>query len=54
VWLYFRFPLSYREVEEQMLQRGATVSYATVRRWCVKSGQACADGLRRHRPRPRR
>lgn len=52
VWLYFRFPLSYREVEELMLQRGVIVSYETVRRWCVKFGQAYADGLRRRRPRP--
>ncbi|MFE7431057.1 IS6 family transposase [Streptomyces sp. NPDC057545] len=52
VWLYFRFPLSYREVEELMLQRGVIVSYETVRRWCAKFGQAYADGLRRRRPRP--
>ncbi|MFI6063265.1 IS6 family transposase, partial [Streptomyces sp. NPDC051286] len=52
VWLYFRFPLSYREVEELMLQRGVIVSYETVRRWCVKFGRACADGLRRRRSRP--
>jgi hypothetical protein len=52
VWLYFRFPLSYREVEELMLQRGVIVSCETVRRWCVKFGQAYADGLRRRRPRP--
>ncbi|OSP23776.1 IS6 family transposase [Streptomyces sp. PU_AKi4] len=52
VWLYFRFPLSYREVEELMLQRGVIVSYETVRRWCVKFGQAYADGLRRRRPQP--
>ncbi|MEW2491633.1 IS6 family transposase [Streptomyces sp. NPDC048411] len=52
VWLYFRFPLSYREVEELMLQRGVIVSCETVRRWCAKFGQAYADGLRRRRPRP--
>ncbi|WP_211179197.1 MULTISPECIES: IS6 family transposase [unclassified Streptomyces] len=52
VWLYFRFPLSYREVEELMLQRGVIVSYETVRRWCAKFGQAYANGLRRRRPRP--
>jgi putative transposase len=50
VWLYFRFPLSFREVEELMLQRGVIVSYETVRRWCLKFGQAYADGLRRRRP----
>ncbi|MGW1617101.1 hypothetical protein ACWCQZ_48735, partial [Streptomyces sp. NPDC002285] len=42
VWLYFRFPLSYREVEELMLQRGVIVSHETVRRWCRKFGQAYA------------
>jgi putative transposase len=52
VWLYFRFPLSYREVEELMLERGVLVSYETVRRWSVKFGQAYANGLRRRRPRP--
>ncbi|QDN74710.1 IS6 family transposase [Streptomyces sp. S1A1-7] len=52
VWLYFRFPLSFREVEELMLQRGVIVSYETVRRWCAKLGQAYANGLRRRRPRP--
>jgi len=35
-----------------MLPRGVIVSYGTVRRWCVKFGQACANGLRRRRPRP--
>ncbi|MET8538451.1 IS6 family transposase [Streptomyces sp. NPDC005065] len=52
VWLYFRFPLSYRDVEELMLRRGVIVSHETVRRWCLKFGQAYADGLRRRRPRP--
>ena len=33
VWLYFRFPLSFREVEELMLERGVAVSYETIRRW---------------------
>ncbi|MFF1352030.1 IS6 family transposase [Streptomyces sp. NPDC058322] len=52
VWLYFRFPLSFREVEELMLERGVIVSYETVRRWCAKFGQQYANGLRRRRPRP--
>jgi putative transposase len=52
VWLYLRFPLSFREVEELMLQRGVIVSYETIRRCCAKFGQAYADGLRRRRPRP--
>ncbi|GAB3176778.1 IS6 family transposase [Streptomyces incanus] len=53
VWLYFRFPLSFREAGELMLQRGVLVSHETVRRWCMKFGQAYANGLRRRRPRPR-
>jgi hypothetical protein len=44
VWLYFRFPLSFREVEELMLERGVAVSYETIRRWCAKFGQAYASG----------
>ncbi|MFB7216349.1 IS6 family transposase [Streptomyces sp. NPDC056255] len=52
VWLYFRFPLSFREVEELMLQRGVIVSYETIRRWCPKSGQPYANALRRRCPRP--
>ncbi|WP_406351287.1 IS6 family transposase [Streptomyces sp. NBC_01635] len=52
VWLYFRFPLSFREVEELMLERGMIVSYETVRRWCAKFGQQYANALRRRQPRP--
>ncbi len=52
VWLYFRFPLSFREVEELMLERGVIVSHETIRRWCVKFGQSYANGLRRRQPQP--
>ncbi|MFE7812470.1 IS6 family transposase [Streptomyces sp. NPDC057433] len=52
VWLYFRFPLSFREVEELVLERGVLVSHETVRRWYAKFGQTYANGLRRRRPRP--
>ena len=52
VWLYFRFPLSFREVEELMLARAVVVSYETIRRWCAKFGQAYANQLRRRRPHP--
>lgn len=38
VWLYHRFPLSFREVEEMMLQRGVVVSHETVRQWCASTG----------------
>jgi putative transposase len=49
VWLYFRFPLSFREVEELLLVRGVAVSYETIRRWCAKFGRAYANQLRRRR-----
>ncbi len=52
VWLCFRLPLSFREVEELMLERGVLLSHETVRRWCAKFGQIHANGLRRRRPRP--
>jgi putative transposase len=51
VWLYFRFPLSFREVEELMIERGVVVSCETVRRWCATFGQAYAGALRRRQPR---
>ena len=51
VWLYFRFPLSFRDVEDLLAQRGIDVSYETVRRWSVKFGLAYARKLRRLRPR---
>jgi putative transposase len=46
VWLYYRFPLSFREVEEMMLQRGIVVSHETVRQWCAKFGQTYANAVR--------
>ncbi|WP_093804395.1 IS6 family transposase [Streptomyces sp. Wb2n-11] len=52
VWLYFRFPLSFREIEELMLERGIVVSYETIRRWCAKFGQTYANALRRRQPQP--
>ena len=38
VWLYFRFALSYRDVEEMMAKRGIQLTYETVREWCGKFG----------------
>ncbi len=52
VWLYFRFTLSYRDVEELLAERGVIVTYETIRRWCLKFGQPYAHALRRRRPRP--
>ena len=52
VWLYHRFALSLRDVEELMLARGVVVSYETIRSWCVKFGPDYAAQLGRRRPRP--
>src|SRR6266851_3460780 len=52
IWLYLRFTLSYRDVEELMAERGLEVSYETVRRWVLKFGPGFARRLRRSRPRP--
>jgi putative transposase len=50
VWLYFRFPLSLRLVEEMLLERGIVVSYETVRRWAIKFGPEYARRIKRKRP----
>jgi len=52
VWLYFRFALSFRDVEEILAMRGVFLSYETVREWCLKFGQPYANGLRHRSPRP--
>ncbi len=52
VWLYHRFSLSFRDVEELLFARGIVVTYETVRQWCRKFGQAYANQLRRRRARP--
>ncbi|SEK11084.1 Transposase IS66 family protein [Marinovum algicola] len=52
VWLYVRFNLSLREVEEMMLERGIDVSCETVRRWTRKLGSLIARNLRRRQARP--
>jgi transposase-like protein len=52
VWLYFRFPLSFRDVEEMLAMRGVSLSYETIREWCLKFGQTYANGLRHRSPRP--
>jgi len=51
VWLYFRFTLSYRDVEEMLFARGIAVSYEAIRKWCRKFGQDYANQIRRRRPR---
>jgi putative transposase len=51
VWLYFRFPLSFRDVEEMLAMRGVALTYETVREWCLKFGQTYANSLRHKAPR---
>ena len=50
VWLYFRFPLSLRMVEEMLVERGICVTYETVRQWGKKFGRSFADQIRRRAP----
>jgi len=52
VWLYLRFTLSYRDVEDLLAERGLDISYETVRSWVLKFGRVIAQRLRRRRPRP--
>ena len=52
IWLYTRFTLSYRDVEELLAERGIEVSNETIRRWVLKFGRLYAQRLRRCRPRP--
>jgi len=53
VYLYYRFAVSYRDVEEMLALRGIVVSYETIRRWCIKFGPRFAAEIRRRRPHPR-
>jgi putative transposase len=52
VWLYLRFTLSFRDVEDLLAERGLDVCYETVRRWVLNFGPLFAKelGRRRHRP----
>lgn len=52
VWLYFRFTLSFRDVEDLLAKRGIDVSYETIRCWTLKFGPAIAANLRRSRAKP--
>ena len=51
VWLYHRFSLSFRDVEELLAQRGIVVSYETIRQWCEKFGPGYAAKIKRHQGR---
>ncbi len=52
IWLYFRFPLSFRDVEEMLAERGIEVSFETVRRWVLKFGPAITANVRSRRVQP--
>jgi len=52
VWLYFRFSLSYRDVELLVAERGIVVSYESIRQWCLKFGDEYAQKLRKRRGQP--
>ena len=52
VWMYLRFTLSFRDVEELLAERGIVVTYESIRRWVMKFGPMFARNLRRLRPRP--
>ena len=47
VWLYYRFNLSHRDIEDLLAERGITVSYESIRRWCNKFGPRYAKRLKR-------
>ena len=47
VWLYYRFSISFRDVEDLLAERGVTVSFETIRRWCLKFGRDYAKRLKR-------
>jgi putative transposase len=52
IWLYLRFTLSFRDVEDLLAERGIAVSYETVRRWVNHFGPMIAARLRKRRPKP--
>jgi putative transposase len=52
IWLYFTFPLSFRDVELLLAQRGVQVSHETIRTWCYRFGPVLAEQLRRKRRKP--
>src|SRR5271165_5922630 len=52
VWLYFRFALSYRDIEEMMAERGVSVTYESIRDWCQTFGGTYSKRLRSRAARP--
>ena len=49
VWLYHRFSLSFRDIEDLLAKRGIVVSYESIRNWCRKFGPAYARSIKKHR-----
>jgi putative transposase len=47
VWLYHRFTLSFRDIEELLAARGITVSYETIRNWCLNFGKQYCNQIRK-------
>ncbi|MGO9233655.1 MAG: IS6 family transposase, partial [Methylocella sp.] len=52
VWLYHRFTLSFRDIEDLLAERGIIVTHETIRQWCLRFGQEYANSNRRRRPQP--
>ena len=52
VWLYYRFPLSYRDVQERLCERGSDVTHDAIRQWCLTFGQDDAHQLKRRHAQP--
>ena len=52
VWLYYRFPLSYRDVQELLCERDIDVTHEAIRQWCRKCGQGDAHQLKHRRAQP--
>ena len=52
VWLYYTFPLSYRDIQKMMKYRGIDITYEAIRKWCHKFAQTYANHLRRKRAKP--
>ncbi|THF84404.1 IS6 family transposase [Deinococcus sp. KSM4-11] len=51
VWMYHRFTLSYRDLEELLLERGIAVTHESIRTWCIKFSDLFAQGVRHREPR---
>ena len=48
MWLYYRFNISQRDIEELLAERGIIVSYESIRLWCNKFGPTYSRRLKRH------